>query len=136
MGTTFLQSPIISILRTPFVLKIAVFLQFVILEQIILHFHSFHKYFNHFILSSEDFSTQIVTKIEKRLFFPTKTAFYVWKTPWRTWNFRQKNRRQRACGQMKKEEMMIKEGGLTGNSTIQFPVIYYIIEGPKMVNKL
>ena len=47
-----------------------------------------------------------------------------------------KNRRQRACGQMKKEEMMIKEWGLTGNSTIQFPVIYYIIEGPKMVNKL
>ena len=37
---------------------------------------------------------------------------------------------------MKKEEMMIKEGGLTGHSTIQFPVIYYIIEGPKMVNKL
>ena len=28
---------------------------------------------------------------------------------------------------IKKEEMMIKEGGLTGNSTIQFPVFYYII---------
>lgn len=40
------------------------------------------------------------------------------------------------AGQIKKEEMMIKEGGLTGNSTIQFPVFYYIIRGYKMVNKL
>ena len=30
---------------------------------------------------------------------------------WRKWKFGQKNRRQRACGQIKKEEMMIKEGG-------------------------
>lgn len=37
---------------------------------------------------------------------------------------------------MKKEELMIKEGGLTGNSTIQFPEIYYSITKKIMVNKL
>lgn len=107
--------------------KKAVFLQFVILEQIILHFHSFHKYFNHFILSSEDFSTQIVTKIEKRLFFPTKTAFYVWKTPWRTWNFRQKKSQATGLRANEKRRNDDKGGGIDRKqyNTVSCHLLYH-----------
>jgi len=135
VGTTFLQSPIISILRTLFVLKIAIFLHCVILLQTISDFHAFHKIFNN-SQTKEKNSPHKIQKSCKTLFFRIKLAFFLWKSMWRKWKFGQKNRRQRACGQIKKEEMMIKEGGLTGNSTIQFPVFYYIIRGYKMVNKL
>lgn len=55
---------------------------------------------------------------------------------WRKWKFGQKKSQATGLRANKKEEMMIKEGGLTGNSTIQFPAFYYIIRGYKTVNKL
>ena len=73
MGTTFLQSPIISILRTLFVLKIAVFLHCVILLQTISDFHAFHKIFNN-SQTKEKNSPHKIQKSCKTLFFRIKLA--------------------------------------------------------------
>ena len=111
MGTTFLQSPIISILRTLFVLKIAVFLHCVILLQTISDFHAFHKIFNN-SQTKEKNSPHKIQKSCKTLFFRIKLAFFLWKSMWRKWKFGQKKSQATSLRANKKRRNDDKGGGI------------------------